>query len=399
MRYIEKHARVLDFKSPKRLLPNGRPNYSSGTLFLPTRLLCTPTTHQIGEHDRVPPPAPIWATVLARYQSEGPTDTRRQRIPVAEASWCPKSSDFEGAIAIEVPVVDVWRILASFNPYYANYTNEPNTETEVHVHDLWISVPARLDGKPLVRLALRPETAFAPYDRAQIPDAAFADTMCGGAGLAPDTMCGRTVYASRMPGWDVIRVGQAFAFALVPQQNRCYFAEQWRWLARRTACMVTVCHYLWDHANAIDLDNNQVPVKVQWEETVSQLEIKDGAVAHVMGAMSWRLQVLVPVVQSGLQAALRSQGDGPEASVEIEDAVGLLMRSDQYKSADDRVFWDDDGKNRIVDDWWGLFGAEKARWIALDMTIKLILNMSDALVFPESFGELLHSGSGTCLIV
>ena len=45
VRYTEKHAKLLDFKSPGLILPNGRPDYSSGTVSLPRRLLGTPDVH------------------------------------------------------------------------------------------------------------------------------------------------------------------------------------------------------------------------------------------------------------------------------------------------------------------------------------------------------------------
>ena len=265
------------------------------------------------------------------------------------------------------------------------------------MHDLWISVPGRIAGQPLVRMTRRSDTAFAPYSHAQIPAAAFADAMCGGVGLPPDPMCGFAVYKSSAPGWEVIRVGMAFAFALVPPQNRCYFREQWDWLAARAYHMVTVCDFLWDHADATDLDEHAVPIKVWWEETKAQLEMADGKVDRVYGTIGWRLSSLVPPAQSGLRAALRETG-GNDAFVEVENAVELLMKCDKY-AAGDRVYWDDDGKNKIVDDWWGLLGPDLARWVALDMTIRMILNMTEVLIFPDPFSALLKAGAGTCLIV
>ena len=329
---------------------------------MPKRLFCIPEAHSLDDRERLDAAAPTWARVLARYKVHSVQDKRKERVPISEAIWCPSSATSEGAFAIQVPVVDVWRIIASFNPFYANYTNEPNTKTEIHVHDLWLSVPGHLEGQPLVRWTMRPETAFAPYDRAFVPDEAFADAMCGGAGLAPDQMCGRTVYSSSMPGWEVVRVEKAFAFTLIPAQNRCYFHEQWAWLGQRIVHMASVVDYLWDHAEASDLDEQQVPIKVRWEGVKEDLQIHDGAVKHVRSTVGYRLLNFVSEVQSGLQAALRASDS---AFVEVEDAVELLMRSEKYANKD-RVFWDDDGMNQIVDDWWGLFGPDRARWIAIE---------------------------------
>ena len=319
---------------------------------------------------------------MVRYRAAGASsDSRTHRVPIREVPWCP---DFGGALAIEVPVIDVWSIIASFNPHYSSYTNMPNTDTEIHVADLWLSVPGTFHGLPLVRTTFRPELAFAPLDHSHVPDEGFAQAMCGSAGLAP--------------GWDVVRVPLAFAFALMPVQNRCYFAAQHGWLAARGARMATVAHFLWDHADAADCTAEQLPVKVLWEEAAALFESERGR-AGVSPMLKYRLASLVAVAQGGLLAALREPG-GADASavVEIEDAVELLDKADAYGEGD-RVFWDDDGKNQIVDDWWGRFGPDRARWVALDMTIKLLLNMADAMVFPKSSSALLHAGTGNCFII
>jgi hypothetical protein len=45
-----------------------------------------------------------------------------------------------------------------------------------------------------------------------------------------------------------------------------------------------------------------------------------------------------------------------------------------------------------------ILGKERARWIALDMAIKLETNITNALEFPKSFSALLHTPSGKCFI-
>ena len=396
VRYVERYASCLQLESPRRLLPSGKPDYGSGSIVVPKRLISTPDAHQaLGEDRRQDFDGPPWTRVLVRYRAaEAGGDSRTHRVPVQRVPWCPA---FGGALAIEVPVVDVWRIIASFNPHYVNYTNMPNTATEIHVADLWLSVPDAFRGLPLVRMTFRPEVAFAPLSRTVVPDAAFARAMCGGAGLAPDAACGRTVYASRAPGWDTVRVPLALGLAVVPAPNRCYFAEQHAWLAARAARMAAVAHFLWDHAEAADCTAEQVPVKVVWEEAAALFEAERGR-GGVSPMLKYRLASLVAVAQGGLLAALREPGADDSAWVEIEDAVELLDKADTYEEAD-RVFWDDEGVNQIVDDWWGRFGPDRARWVALDMTIKLLLNMADALVFHESFSSLLHAGTGNCFIV
>jgi hypothetical protein len=69
---------------------------------------------------------------------------------------------------------------------------------------------------------------------------------------------------------------------------------------------------------------------------------------------------------------------GAHNPIEIEDAHTLLLKPLQY-TPNDTTFCDDDGTHRIVDKWWGYLGRERARWIALDMTLKLHTNTTDAL--------------------
>jgi hypothetical protein len=68
------------------------------------------------------------------------------RVPVQEATWCP---DYGCLFAAEISITELWRLIASFNPFYSNTTNEPNTETGIHVADLWVSVPKVIFGKLL----------------------------------------------------------------------------------------------------------------------------------------------------------------------------------------------------------------------------------------------------------
>jgi hypothetical protein len=63
------------------------------------------------------------------------------------------------------------------------------------------------------------------------------------------------------------------------------------------------------------------------------------------------------------------------------------------------VPWDEDGMNTIVDIWWGRFTKDKARWIALAMTLILIINLDTRKRLPESFTPLFQSRTDNCLVV
>lgn len=86
------------------------------------------------------------------------------------------------------------------------------------------------------------------------------------------------------------------------------------------------------------------------------------------------------------------------AFVEIEDAVTLFRDADNY-TCNYLALWDDDGMNNVVDQWWGHFGSKRARLVALDMSLKLNLNLEASLAFPDSFTSLLQTNSGKYLLV
>ncbi|KAL9585323.1 MAG: hypothetical protein Q9203_004293 [Teloschistes exilis] len=393
VRYLEKHAKALDLKLPPRATAH---HFSSGTISLPHMLLSNAETHTPIRGHLSLGQSPTWLWILKRYSEPGlVNDNRRSRLSVQDAIWCPL---FGGAFVIEIPVVDIWRILSSFNPFFDSYTNEPNTETEMHVHDLWISVPSEFNGQPLVHINLRPMTVFAPYDRATMPAEKLARAMCGGEGLAADTLCTKPLFGSSAGGWDLVKVPLAFAFTAIPVENRCYFLPQWEWLAQRSAAMIDVSFNLWDHADAIDLDDAGIPIKILWEEATALLDRDHGRVNFVHDHIDWKLQTLKDAVDASLLALMGNSNDKSVAFIEIEDAVELLVKANEY-DASSKIPWDEDGQNQIVDDWWGRFGSDKARWVALHMTLKLLSNMRDALRFPSSFSSLLRSGSGRCFVV
>ena len=228
---------------------------------------------------------------------------------------------------MEVPVIDIWRIIASFDPLYSNYTNSPDPDTEIHVHDIWISVPSSLHRKALVHMDFRPEPHFTPYDRASVSTELFAIAMCGGTGLPADRLCDEVLYSSANAGWETIKVPIVFAFTLIPVQNRCYFEEQWDWITARAACMLDICFYLWDHAEAIDLDANGVPVKIILKEATALIVRSSSSIASFRDSACWRMRTLEGPIQIALRRFIALHDPTSAPIVEIEDAVELLMKA------------------------------------------------------------------------
>ncbi len=126
--------------------------------------------------------------------------------------------------------------------------------------------------------------------------------------------------------------------------------------------MLGVCHFLWDHADAIDLDKDDekesgTSIKVLFEELARLVAKHGNLIFQDYGGLKWRANRLMELVQIRV-AETSFLAEGQEF-VEIEDAVRLLENSDSYTEADEEC-WGEDGLNQIVDDWRGCFG-ERAR--------------------------------------
>ena len=341
------------------------------------------------------PDAPIWWHVLQFYASSETSsredDARRVPVAVGDCNWV--STELGSGYAPEVRVADLWRILASYNPRAREYTHQPNTETSVHICDLWISMSTPHRGRPVVSLSVNPDTCYAKLPH-EIPTLGLATAICGGRGLEPDQQCGgKKLYGSQAPDWNNVKMPLALAFATIPAANRCFFMAQYEWAKGRLSAMIPVCHFLWDHADAIDLDDSGTPVKVLLETMNELIDERYLDFQEHLG-LQWRAGGLMDLVQGRIAAPSFLDSEG---FVEIEDAVTLLEKSSSY-TKDEEKFRDDDGLNRIVDDWWGCFGERRAKWIALLMMLTLLQNMNMALLLPKSFDALFHSPKGTCII-
>ncbi|KAK3939298.1 acyl transferase/acyl hydrolase/lysophospholipase [Diplogelasinospora grovesii] len=412
MHYIEKHSAYLGFRSSPwhtKIGARHRHAHSAGTLSLPKRLFTNADSH-ISSYTPMPglattmtpdERAPTWWLVLQRYNDvEGDNDTcrpeddpRRATIAVQDATWL--STDFCSGFAPEIPVTDIWRLCASFNPLERESTNEPNTDTAIHVSDLWISVPASHRTVPVVQMSIRPNTVFMGGDETPIPSQGLAQAMCGGGpGLPPDTLCEKRIYSSNAEAWDTVKMPQALAFATIPIKHRCLFPSQLQWAQDRIRSLLKVCHFLWDHADATDLAESEIPIKVLLVEMTGSVDY-GGLIRQERQGLHWKTRGLMDEVVAHVSRPTFLQDELD--FVEIEDAVTLLEKSGTYSDADE-ISWDRDGKNQVVDEWWGYLGETRARWVALLMVLMLLENVHHALILPEPFEQLIHSRTGTCFI-
>jgi hypothetical protein len=127
--------------------------------------------------------------------------------------------------------------------------------------------------------------------------------------------------------------------------------------------MIRVCGSLWDHAEAIDLDHEGVPVKVRLRDLPNALMVIDGYVEPRSPIYTDRkVERLDEMAQQHLQLSPEFSNRG--YFIEIEDAVTLLEKAGTYLDKD-FIHLNEDGETEITRDWWGYFGEPKARWVAL----------------------------------
>jgi hypothetical protein len=395
LRYVEKYNRTLQIAGTKQL-PSKRLDYSSATIKLPTRIFCSLARH-ILQHPRptsFPPKQPTWDALLSYYTNiidKVPQVDRWQEIPIQTAAWYPKEG---GSFAAEVPVTEVWRLMASY-VREAIHTVIPgivvHPETKLFVGDAALTVADNLQGNPVVRVEFmdHAKVKFAGYGLREICSEQLAAAMCGGLGLPPDRL-----YRSKAAGWDFVPLPEAFAFTNVSrdvQGTVCLFAEHYNWAYAQIGHMMGVCKHLWDHAESIDCIADGVPIKVLLEQ-FQELRTLGG---NWLSFPNWKVMQL----QEGVNDYFSTSGSTQEEdSVEIEDAIFLVQEASKY-TKQDAAPWDEDGMNKIVDDWWGRFGADRARWIALELGLKIFGNVVDSVLLPDPFTALLHSPTGSCFVV
>lgn len=393
--YIEKYSKDLETKVMKHL-PSGKPDYKTAEIKLAKKVFCSPDSHQIllSAGSLYEGNGPVWKVLLFRYskiRDFGKPETERwETMPLQTAPW-----SSEGGFAAELPVTELWRLISSY-PREAVHRGwhtpgQKGDPSYIYVGDLLISVPDTLQGKPLIHIELLDvsKIKFTGAGLRTIPSEDVAKAMCGGLGLPPYKR-----YSSDAEGWTVVPLPFALAFTALDVPNRCLFYEHYSWAGDQLGCLLKVCSYLWDHAASIDCTTEGVPLKILLEE----LQLKFDSVGP-----QW-FCTLEDYQMSPLQGAMANTiYNGPAFNeegqfVEVEDAIQLLSEADKY-TANDTAFWDEDGMNCVIDTWWGRFGADRARWISLDMLLTLIVNLRESVPLPPSCDALLHSASGNCFVV
>jgi hypothetical protein len=138
------------------------------------------------------------------------------------------------------------------------------------------------------------------------------------------SFCNKRVYSSNAEGWETIKMPQALAFAMIPIKHRCLFPSQFLWAQNRIRSLLKVCHYLWDHADATDLTDSKIPIKVQFAEMAGSVDDTSLTWQESKG-LHWKVGGLIDEVAAYLSMPTIFQDEAD--FVEIEDAVTLLEKS------------------------------------------------------------------------
>ena len=91
--------------------------------------------------------------------------------------------------------------------------------------------------------------------------------------------------------------------------------------------MLDICFYLWDYAEAIDLDANGVPVKIILKEATALIVRSSSSIVSFRDSACWRMRTLEGPIQIALRCFIALHDPTSAPIVEIEDAVELLMKA------------------------------------------------------------------------
>lgn len=374
---------MLQLKAPALMHSRGL-DYGSGTVLLPTRLLPSDCPHPIDLKSTKDSRQPSWKRLLDRYVAAPEQDHLLERSAVHDTHLLPHLGH---TLAVNIRVSDIWRILASFKQHMTSGTVRSNTDTTVYVNDISFTIPCSWHGLPVVRADFEEdERLFRFYATAAIPAERLAQAICGINGLPTSTFEGCPVFASSVEGWSELRLPAALAFCAPPLEHLLLFESQTRWCKQYATSKLKVCQHLWEHADAIDctaVDGGGKPVKILLRQ------VQESALGTPTTDYHF----------SALHDLFRTQFTGDDWSAcETEDAYTLLLRSVGHE-AREYATTDEDGRSGVVDAWFGLFGPQRARWLALWMLGNLQRNLCAGFALPWSFEALLEAPSGRCFVV
>jgi hypothetical protein len=135
----------------------------------------------------------------------------------------------------------------------------------------------------------------------------------------------------------------------------------------------------WDHDDAFECSQNQVPIKIRVESYRSYAKVQMPA----YDGNSHRHSMLASVLRHERE---RYFDEHAGLSFENENQVRLLRRAEAMIDLEPKS-----DKDSLVEKWDALYGFETTRWLLLAMTVALDSNCSSVQALPESFEILRQS--------
>ena len=340
-----------------------------------------------------------------RFTQPFQQDPRLYYVPLSTAPWC---SEAPNTFMAHIPVSEIWRLIASFKT--DNGTMHSLSDGHIFLMNMTLHIVGMEQDQPVFRIKFRPLSKdFGNYCA---PPLGLADAMCGRShipiqpGLSGEFLTNQSsnVQLSALP------LPFALVTVVIPKDWRVIPYRHAAWLSKELETLRRISHLLWDHEDAIDLSEQEVPIKVLLQELSSYLEGVDlrltsapsSATADETGTPIQKQlhrfdSQTLPSCRHHLFKSTKAFFASPERKeepIEIEDVLRLLKRP-QPKVVDLRFGL---VEKKVVEEWWAYFGEPRARWIALALMLNAMANLTDVELLSSRYDVLLDSASGLCYL-
>lgn len=335
-------------------------------------------------------------------------DPRLYYIPLSTAPWF---SEAPNTFMAHIPVSEIWRLIASFK-------TDDETETELHsqpdgqifLKNMALHITGMEHDQPIFRIKFKP--LIKDFGNFCAPPLGLADAMCGRSHIPIQPGLSGEILTNQSSKVQLSAVPLPFALVtvVIPKKWRVITYRHAAWLSKELETLRRISHSLWDHEDAIDLSEQEVPIKVLLQELSSYLEVIDlkltsaplSAAADETGtSIQKRLQefqsLMLPSCRHHLLESTKAFFASPEQKeepIEVEDVLRLLKRP-QPEVVDLRFGL---VEKDVVEKWWAYVGEPRARWIALALMLNAMANLTDVEILPGRYNVLLDSASGLCYL-
>lgn len=310
-----------------------------------------------------------------------------------------------------ISVSEIWRLIASFK---TDDENEPNLHLQPNGHIMLMNMALRFAGmdydQPIFRTEFKP--LIKDFGNSCAPPLGPADAMCGRSHIPIQPGVSGEILTNQPSRVQLSAIPLPFALAtvVIPKRWRVILDRHAVWLSKELETLRRIAHSLWDHEDAIDLSQLEVPIKVLLQELSSYLKGGDlrltsmpsSATTDETGTpIQQRRQKFhsleLPSCRHHLLQSAKAFFASPEQKgepIEVEDVLRLLKRP--QPEVVDLGF--ELVEKAIVEEWWAYFGEPRARWIALALMLNIMANLTDVEFLPAEYDVLLDANSGLCYL-